>query len=105
VGSTSGSLFEGPIHNSSPSRARSEAALKKKIARILREAPEEKRLPNRRLQRSVFVVYVSGSDCVAWAADSSILPLVLLVSPAYISGGGGKTCALLSFAYLRRFLL
>ena len=78
----------------------------KKIARNLREAPDEKRLPNRRLQRSVLVVYVSGSDCVAWAADSSILPLVLLISLAYISGGvGGKTYALLSFAYLRRFLL
>ena len=68
---------------------RSEAALKKKIARNLREAPEEKSLPNHRLQRSVLVVYVSGSDCVAWAADSSILPLVLLLSPTYISGGGG----------------
>jgi len=77
----------------------------KKIAHNLREAPEEKRLPNRRLQRSVLVVYVLGSDCVTWAADSSIVPLVLLLSPTYISGGGGKTCALLSFAYLRRFLL
>ena len=84
---------------------RSEPALKKRIACNLREAPDEKRLPNRRLQRSVLVVYVSGSDCVAWAADSSILPLVLLLSPAYISGVGGKTCALLSFVYLRRFLL
>ena len=61
--------------------------------RNLREAPEEKRLPNRRLQLSVLVVHVSGSDCVAWAADSSILPLVLLLSP------------LLCFTYLRRFLL
>ena len=60
----------------------------KKMARNLREAHEEKCLPNRRLQRSVLVVYVSGSDCVAWAADSSILPLVLLLSLAYISGGG-----------------
>ena len=78
----------------------------KKIERNLREAPDEKRLLNRRLQRSVLVVYVSGSDCAAWAADSSILPFVLLLSSAYISGGGGgKTCALLTFAYLRRFLL
>ena len=60
----------------------------KKIARNLREAPDEKRLPNRRLQRSVLVVYVSGSDCAAWAADSSILSWVLLRSLAYISGGG-----------------
>jgi len=62
----------------------------KKIVHNLREAPEEKRLPNRQLQRSVLVVYVSGSDCVAWAADSSIVPLVLLLSPTYISGGGVK---------------
>ena len=34
------------------------------------------------------MVYVSGSYCAAWAADSSILPLVLLLSLAYISGGG-----------------
>ena len=60
----------------------------KKIARNLREAPDEKCLPNHRLQRSVLVVYVSGSDCAAWAAVSSILPLVLLISLAYISGGG-----------------
>ena len=60
----------------------------KKIVRNLREAPDEKRLPNRQLQRSVLVVYMSGSDCAAWAADSSILPLVLLFSLAYISGGG-----------------
>ena len=60
----------------------------KKIARDLREAPDEKHLPNRRLQRSDLVVYVSGSDCASWAADSSILPLVLLLSLAYISGGG-----------------
>jgi hypothetical protein len=33
-------------------------------------------------------MYVSGSDCAAWAADSSILLLVLLLSLAYISGGG-----------------
>ena len=67
---------------------RSEPALMKKIERNLREAPDEKRLLNRRLQRSVLVVYVSGSDCAAWAAISSILPLVLLLSLAYISGGG-----------------
>ena len=60
----------------------------KKIARNLREAPDEKRLPNRQLQRSVLVVYMSGSDCAAWAAVSSILQLVLLLSLAYISGGG-----------------
>ena len=60
----------------------------KKIARNLWEAPDEKHLPNHRLQRSVLVVYVSGSDCAAWAADSLILPLVLLLSLAYISGGG-----------------
>ena len=65
----------------------------KKIARNLREAPDEKRLPNRRLQRSVLVVYVSGSDCTAWAAVSSILPLVLLLSLAYISGGGVNSVA------------
>ena len=61
----------------------------KKIACNLREAPEEKRLPNRRLQRSVFVVYVSLSDCAAWAAVSSVLPLELFLFTAYISGGGG----------------
>ena len=76
----------------------------KKIARNLREAPEEKRLPNRRLQRSFLVVYVSGSYCAAWAADSSILPLVLLLSLAYISGGGGVNSvpsrALLTFGVL-----
>ena len=72
----------------------------KKIARNLREAPDEKRLPNRRLQRSVLVVYVSGSDCAAWAAVSTILPLVLLISLAYISGGGGgKSCALSSLFF------
>ena len=62
--------------------------VEKKIASNLREAPEEKRLPNRRLQRSFLVVYVSGSYCAAWAADSSILLLVLLFSLAYIGGGG-----------------
>ena len=31
---------------------------------------------------------MSGSYCAAWAADSSILPLVLLLSLAYISRGG-----------------
>ena len=67
---------------------RSEPALKKRIACKLREAPEEKCLPNRRLQRSVLVVYVSGSYCAPGAADSSILPLVLLLSLTYISGGG-----------------
>ena len=77
-----------------------------KIAHALREAPEEKRLPNRRLQQSVFVVYVSFTDCAAWAAVSSVLPLELFLFTAYISGGeGGKTCALSSFAILRRFLL
>ena len=72
----------------------------KRIARNLREAPEEKRLPNRRLQRSVLVVYVAGFDCVAWADDSSILPLVLLLSLAYTSGGGVNSVrsrALLTF--------
>ena len=72
----------------------------KKIECNLREAPEEKRLPNRRLQRSVLVVYVSSSDCTAWAAVSSILPLVLLLSLAYISGGGVNSVpsrALLTF--------
>jgi hypothetical protein len=72
----------------------------KKIACNLREAPEEKRLPNRRLQRSVLVVYVSGSYCAAWAADSSILPLVLLLSLAYTSGGAVNSVpsrALLTF--------
>ena len=78
----------------------------KKIARNLREAPEEKRLPNRRLQRLVFVVYVSFPDCAAWADVSSVLPLELFLFTAYISGGGGgKTCALSSFDFLRRFLL
>ena len=61
----------------------------KKIACNLREAPEEKRLPNRRLQRSVSVVYVSCFDCAAWAAVSSILPLELFLFTAYISGEGG----------------
>jgi len=89
MGLSSGRIPDGSIPNSSPSRATSEAALMKKIARNLREAPDEKRLPNRRLQRSVLVVYVSGSDCAAWAAVSSILSLVLLLSLAYISGGGG----------------
>ena len=60
----------------------------KTIARNHWEASDDKRLPNRQLQRSVLVVYVSGSDCAAWAADSSILLLVLLLSLAYISGGG-----------------
>ena len=72
----------------------------KKIVRNLREASDEKCLPNRRLQWSVLVVYVSGSDCAAWAADSSILPLVLLLSLAYISGGGVNSMpsrALLTF--------
>ena len=74
----------------------------KKIACNLREAPEEKRLPNRRLQRSVFFVYVSFSDCAAWAAVSSVLPLELFLFTAYISGGGGgvkpvPSRALLSF--------
>ena len=31
---------------------------------------------------------MSGSYCAAWAADSSILPLVLLLFLAYISEGG-----------------
>jgi len=62
---------------------------KKKIVCNLREAPEEKRLPNRRLQQSFLVVHVSDSDCVAWTADSSFLPLLVLLSPAYIRGGGG----------------
>ena len=61
----------------------------KKIACNLREAPEEKRLPNRRLQRSVFVVYVSFSECAAWVAVSLVLPLELFLFTAYISGGGG----------------
>ena len=61
----------------------------KKIARNLRGAPEEKRLPNRRLQRLVFVVYVSLPDCAAWADVSSVLPLGLFLFTAYISGGGG----------------
>jgi len=73
----------------------------KKIACNLREAPEEKRLPNRRLQRSVFVVYVSLPDCAAWAGVSSVLPLELFLFTVYISGGGGvepvPTRALLSF--------
>ena len=73
----------------------------KKIACNLREAPEEKRLPNRRLQRSVFVVYVSLSDCAAWTTVSSVLPLELFLFTAYISGGGGvkpvPSRALLSF--------
>ena len=73
----------------------------KKIACNLREAPEEKRLPNRRLQRSVFVVYVSFSDCAAWAAVSSVLPLEQFLFTAYISRGGGvkpvPSRALLSF--------
>ena len=46
------------------------------------------------------MVYVSGSDCAAWAADSSILPLVLLLSLAYTSGGGVNSVpsrALLTF--------
>ena len=81
----------------------------KKMARNLREAHEEKCLPNRRLQRSVLVVYVSGSDCVAWAADSSILPLVLLLSLAYISGGVSSvpSRALLTFGafHYKAFLL
>ena len=61
----------------------------KKIVCNLREAPEEKRLPNCRLQRSVFVVYVSLSDCAAWAAVSSVLPLELFLFTTYIRGGGG----------------
>ena len=73
----------------------------KKIACNLREAPEEKRLPNHRLQWSVFVVYVSFSDCAACAAVSSVLPLELFLFTAYISGGGGvkpvPSRALLSF--------
>ena len=73
----------------------------KKIACNLREAPEEKRLPNRRLQRSVFVVYMSLSDCAAWAAVSSVLLLELFLFTAYISGGRGvkpvPSRALISF--------
>ena len=60
----------------------------KKIARNLREAPEEKRLPNRRLQQ-FFFVYVSLPDCAAWADVSSVLPLELFLFTAYISGGVG----------------
>jgi len=61
----------------------------KKIACNLREAPEEKRLPNRRLQRLVFVVYVSLPDCSIWAGVSSFLLLELFLFTVYISGGEG----------------
>ena len=72
----------------------------KKIACNLREAPEEKRLPNRRLQRSVFVVYVSLPDCAAWADVSSVLPLGLFLFTAYISGGwGGKNLCPFELCY------
>ena len=77
------------------------------IASNLWEAPEEKRLRTVGYNGRFFVVYVSFSEGAAWAAVSSVLPLELFLFSVYISGGegGGKTCALSSFAILRRFLL